>query len=246
MARYQLVIAYDGTHFAGYQRQVNARTVQHEIEEALRTLGWRGERILAAGRTDRGVHASGQVIAFDLIWDHSTDSLQAALNSNLPSDIAIRSVVRADPEFHPRYDAMARRYHYQIFTCPVRDPFRERFAWRVWPDLDPGRLEKAASSLLGEHDFAAFGKPAKPSGSTRREVKLAEWGADGDHLIFRIEANGFLFRMVRRIVKIQVDIAHERREPGFIDRCLNQPGQVRVQGLAPPNGLFLTEVSYPH
>ncbi len=115
MARYQVILAYDGTHFVGFQRQGRSRTVQGVVEAALRQLGWQGRAILSAGRTDTGVHAAGQVIAFDLDWTHPEKELGRAINANLPQDVAVRSVAPASPDFHPRFDATARRYRYHLF-----------------------------------------------------------------------------------------------------------------------------------
>ncbi|HZW05020.1 MAG TPA: tRNA pseudouridine synthase A, partial [Anaerolineaceae bacterium] len=122
MERYQVILAYDGTEFQGFQRQTGTRTVQSEIETALRRLGWQGRSILSAGRTDTGVHAAGQVIAFDLDWTHSPETLGRAMNAFLPSDVAVKAVRATAPDFHPRFDAVARCYHYRIYCQPARDP----------------------------------------------------------------------------------------------------------------------------
>ncbi len=244
MARYQAILAYDGTDFFGYQRQRQGRTVQGVLEEALHALGWAGRTVLAAGRTDRGVHAAGQVIAFDLDWDHHPADLQAALNAGLPADMSIRTLRIARPEFHPRYDARARCYVYQILEQPVRDPLRERYAWRVWPVLDRRGLDQATARLIGRHDFAAFGKPMKPTGGTWRTIREARWQMDGDLLQFRVVADAFLHRMVRRIVHLLVVIGHGRFEPDVIAEYLQNASERTAQGLAPPHGLILTEVTY--
>ncbi len=144
MARYQVILAYDGTDFSGFQRQAKARTVQGVVEEALRRLNWRGRAILSAGRTDAGVHASGQAIVFDLDWNHTPEELMRALNTHLPGDVAVRAINQVSPRFQPRYQAISRRYCYHIFCDPVRDPLRERYAWRVWPPVDLSMLEQAA------------------------------------------------------------------------------------------------------
>lgn len=248
MAPYQVILAYDGTEFLGFQRQgrqPDERTVQGVVEAALRRLGWNGAAILAAGRTDTGVHASGQVISFDLDWAHSPEQLQAALNANLPPSVAARAVRPATASFHPRYGAVARRYRYHLLCDPLRDPLRERYAWRVWPAVALDRLQKAAALLPGTHDFAAFGTPPRAGGSTIRSVYRAGWWAEGPGLIFEIEANAFLYRMVRRLVNFQVQIGQGRIEPETLGHCLDAGPQPLVQGLAPPQGLILVEVVYP-
>lgn len=215
----------------------------------MRRLGWLGQTLLAAGRTDTGVHASGQVIAFDLDWKHSPESLQAALNANLPPDVAAQAVAEAAPDFHPRYHARSRHYRYHLFCQPRRDPLRERYAWRVWPAVDPELLQQAASYLLGTHDFAAFGTPPRAGGSTIRRVSRAEWQAGAemrpqdDSLTFDVEANAFLYHMVRRLVNFQVQIGQGWFKPEAVHERLTE-ARTMVQGLAPPQGLVLVEVRY--
>src|SRR5512137_2997488 len=173
MARYQIIVAYDGTGFFGSQRQGRTRTVQSEIEKALREIGWNGRSILLAGRTDTGVHASGQVAAFDLEWEHTPGKLLKAINSHLPGDLVVREIGQVASSFHPRFDATARTYRYHLFSGELRDPLRERYAWRVWPAVgDPTFL---AEIWLGSHDFSSFGSPTSSLGSTRRSVKHCEW-----------------------------------------------------------------------
>ncbi|MEJ2706438.1 MAG: tRNA pseudouridine(38-40) synthase TruA [Anaerolineales bacterium] len=249
MARYQAILVYDGTQFRGFQRQSagpgDLTTVQGNVESALRKIGWRGRSIRAAGRTDSGVHARGQVIAFDLDWNHSLQDLRSAVNAYLPMQIAIREVREAAQDFHPRFDALSRRYCYHLFCQPVRDPLRERYAWRVWPAVLGEDLQSVAGQMVGKHDFAAFGTPPHPAGSTEREVFKAAWLKKGDNLVFEIEANAFLYRMVRRLVYVQVAIAQKKLEPDLVQASLQNPPHEMIQGLAPPQGLFLVEVLYP-
>ncbi|MBN1231425.1 MAG: tRNA pseudouridine(38-40) synthase TruA [Anaerolineales bacterium] len=262
MARYKVILAYDGTEFLGFQRQKKSssqgliRTVQGEVEKALQKVGWQGDSILSAGRTDTGVHASGQVIAFDMEWNHSVEALRNALNSAFPSDIAAKHIQLAAESFHPRYDALQRKYEYRLLCQPYPDPLRERYAWRVWPTVDPIRMNTAAVDLIGDHDFAAFGRPLKPEGSTIRRVISAEWvvdaseqTTDGEAYRFLFTANAFLYHMVRRTVQLLVLIGQGREYPDQVLTHLNAPGssdEVRmIQGMAPPQGLRLSEVVYP-
>jgi tRNA pseudouridine38-40 synthase len=244
MARYKVILAYDGTEFYGMQRQAKQRTVQSEVELALQQIGWQGDSILAAGRTDTGVHASGQVIAFDFDWQHSETDLLNALNATLASDVAARQVEITRADFHPRYDALARIYQYRLFSQPQRDPLKERYAWRVWPEVSFGKLEQAARLLIGEWDFAAFGVPQKPGSSTVRHVHQAGWQRQAELLIFEVKANAFLYHMVRRMVSMQVEIGQGRSEPEIVSEYLQGKNPEMIQGLAPANGLFLTEVVY--
>jgi len=244
MARYQVVIAYDGTAFRGMQRQGNARTVQGEVEKALKTIGWGGQSILIAGRTDTGVHASGQVIAFDLPWKHALADLQNALNANFPKDLAARFVKKTPNEFHPRYDAISRIYVYKIICNPTCDPLRERYAWRVWPEIDLKVAQTLAAKLMGKHDFAAFGTPPQEGGTTIRHIIQARWDQNRDEFLFEVEGNAFLYHMVRRMVSIQVEIGQGKLDPESISGFLNYEELKMIQGLAPAYGLCLTKVKY--
>jgi tRNA pseudouridine38-40 synthase len=244
MARYQVILAYDGTLFAGFQRQARARTVQGEVEAALKQLGWLGRAILAAGRTDTGVHAKGNVIAFDLDWKHSAEELVRALNASLPQDVAAQSAQLAGASFHPRYDATARRYRYRILCRPTRDPLQERYSWRVWPEVCAERLETAAGIFLGVHDFCAFGAPTRPGSSTVRAVYASGWQArDGNELVYEVQGNAFLYHMVRRIVFLLVQVGQGKLEASELKRGLAS-GAAQMPGLAPAQGLSLVEVTY--
>jgi len=245
MERYQVIIRYDGTAFGGMQRQDNTRTVQGDFEAALRNIGWRGKSILAAGRTDAGVHAAGQVLAFDLDWNHSTQDLCNALNANLPPDVAVQQVSIANPDFHPRFDAIERSYRYQIICCQNRDPLRERYAWRVWPEPEFELLRSCAAGMVGEYDFSAFGTPPIPGGTTIRQIFQADWVKKSDQLVFEISANAYLYHMVRRMVHYQVEVGLGKIPLDDLKEVLlGQRGEM-IQGLAPACGLFLESVQYP-
>jgi tRNA pseudouridine38-40 synthase len=243
MARYQIIFAYDGTQFVGSQRQAQSRTVQSVLEGALKKLGWDGRSILLAGRTDTGVHASGQVAAVDLNWHHPVEDLRSALNSHLPGDIAVRSVRMVDDHFHPRFDAVSRHYRYRLYIQPSRDPLRDRFAWRIWPNLRADLVDRAADMLIGEHDYAAFGSPPRAHGPTVRTVSRAEWTGSGDQWTFEVEANAFLYRMVRRMVFAQVAVGQGKIEPETLRQAVLAQKSLPA-GLASPAGLTLVEVKY--
>jgi tRNA pseudouridine38-40 synthase len=249
MARYKLILAYDGTGFAGSQKQANARTVQGDLEKALRGLGWSGASILLAGRTDAGVHAAGQVAAFDLEWRHSELDLVHALNAALPGDLAVRSAEAVGENFHPRFDARARIYRYRMFCQPVRDPLRERYAWRAWPDVDGQALIQNASIFTGRHDFSGYGSPTSPNGHTERTVERSEWRRAEDEWRYEVQADAFLYRMVRRLVFVQAAIAQGRVRAEAAAHSLASPAEGREAGelpagLAPSNGLSLVEIDY--
>jgi tRNA pseudouridine38-40 synthase len=206
-----------------------------------------------SGRTDTGVHATGQIAAVDLDWSHSDEEFVRALNAILPSDMAVHEARRVEGKFHPRFDAVARRYRYQLFCQPLRDPTRERFRWRVWPEIDRLALSKTAELFLGTHDFSAFGSPTTPRGGTVRTVLKAEWTQAGlDEWHFHVQADAFLYRMVRRLVFVQVAAAQRKVSDVAIAQALAEPAAPENRstqlpaGLAPAHGLALVEVTYPN
>lgn len=249
MERYQVIIAYDGTLYKGFQRQTQSPTVQQVVEDALHRLTWCGKSILAAGRTDRGVHAAGQVIAFDLDWRHSEVALRNAMNAELPGDISALKVKRVKPDFHPRYDAVARNYVYRLYCTEARNPLLDRYGWGITPPLDADLMIMAAASLQGTHNFAGFGTPVHEDGTTVRTIFSAAWReeiSDDEYplWIFDVWGNAFLYHMVRRIVALLVSIGQERQSVNRIEQLLVSPPKHPVQGLAPARGLCLTDVHY--
>ncbi len=245
MDLYQSIVAYDGTDFAGFQRQAGGqRTVQGELEKALRDLGWSGQSLLAAGRTDAGVHATGQVIAYRLDWRHSPQDLTRALNAHLPADVAVWDTRPAPEGFHPRFSARSRRYLYRVVVAPWRHPLRERYAWRVWPAPKVEAMNQVAGALVGRHDFGAFGTAPIPGGHTRRTVYMARWEVEGDELAFRIEADAFLYRMVRRLVAACLAVGSGRAAAEDVVSLLDRPERRWEGPLAPPQGLCLALVRY--
>jgi tRNA pseudouridine38-40 synthase len=214
------------------------------LEKVLRKLGWTGKSVILAGRTDTGVHATGQVAAFDMAWAHSDEQLLKALNATLPSDLAIKSLCEAHADFHPRFDAIAREYRYRLFCVPIRDPLREKFAWRVWPTVNERVLREIAGIFIGPHDFSSFGSPTTSKGTTVRTVTKTEWCEmpDGEWQ-FEIRADAFLYRMVRRLVFVQVSVARGRCSVEEVQKALRKPTRL-PSGLAPAYGLTLVEVSY--
>jgi tRNA pseudouridine38-40 synthase len=243
MALYQLILAYDGTEFSGFQRQGSTRTVQSEVERALQELDWQEESILFAGRTDSGVHASGQVVSFSLEWKHSPTALCNALNARLPGDISVIRGSRAEAEFHPRYDASSRSYRYTIYHQPFRQPLLERFAWRIWPAVDLTLLNEAAREFIGRHDFSAFGRAMKPGSSTVRDVFSSKWETQESGCVYEVKANAFLYHMVRRLVNVQVSYAKGLLTLANI--CEARDSQTGIKpGLAPAHGLALISVAY--
>ncbi|MDX1615789.1 MAG: tRNA pseudouridine(38-40) synthase TruA [Candidatus Promineifilaceae bacterium] len=241
--RFKAIVAYDGTAYAGFQRQRGQATVQAELEQAIAAISGSATGILAAGRTDAGVHARGQVIAFDLRWRHGPAALLRALNANLAVDVAVTDLSVAATDFHPRFDARRRRYRYQILNQAVRDPLMRRQSWHVSSSLDLQALRRAASLLVGRHDFATFGQP--PQGSnTEREVYLAEWQGKDSLIIFTIEANAFLYRMVRSLVGSLKLVGTGDWTVDEFGAALAARDRSRAGQTAPPQGLALLSVTY--
>jgi tRNA pseudouridine38-40 synthase len=238
------VVAYDGTEYSGFQRQANSLTVQEAIEIALAQITQERISVLAAGRTDAGVHATGQVVAFDIAWQHELDDLWRALNAVLPADIAFLQIEEAAPDFHPRYDACSRRYRYTVHNAPVRSPMTLRYSLHVAAPLDVAAMVQATQSLVGEHDFAAFGQPPKQGATTVRRVLAAEWGGDAPQLHFDIEANAFLYRMVRSIVGTLLQVGRGEMGVEEFAAVLASRDRDRAGPTAPPYGLCLMQVKY--
>ncbi|NLE84410.1 MAG: tRNA pseudouridine(38-40) synthase TruA [Chloroflexi bacterium] len=244
MAHYKLILAYEGTQYSGFQRQLEKTSVQGVFEDALRTLGWQGRSILTAGRTDTGVHASGQVVSFELDWKHGDQKLLSALNYHLPADIQVQRLEQTTAQFHPRYDALARNYLYRIYWQPARDPLRDRFAWRLDLQPDINLMNQAAADLLGEHDFIAFGRPLSETGTSFRRIEQAEWQQPGASVMeFSITGNAFLYHMVRRIVYVLVKVGIKEAPVGIIRQGL-ETGSTEIVALAPARGLTMMSVRY--
>jgi tRNA pseudouridine38-40 synthase len=199
--------------------------------------------VIGAGRTDRGVHARGQVIGFQTEWRHSLTDLQRALNATLASDVAVIELGLAAEGFHPRYSALRRAYSYTVLNQAERSPLERRTAWRVAQKLEVERMAEASQALVGTHDFATFGQP--PQGvNTVRSVFLAEWEELGERLTFCIEANAFLYRMVRTVVGTLVQVGQRALEPQDVTRFLEARDRSLIKVVAPAHGLCLVRVDY--
>ena len=245
MTRYKATIAYDGTDYHGFQRQApeHEPTIQGEIEQALTRIGQSGVTVLGSGRTDAGVHASGQVIAFSAEWRHSRQDLQRALNATLPADIAVLDLDEAAPDFSPRYDAVSREYVYTIYNAPVRHPLYRLNVLHIADPLDVKAMDAAAAELVGEHDFAAFGLPTAGDVTVRRMLK-AECRAELLLVRLELEANGFLYRMVRSIVGTLLLVGRSEMTLDQFRAVMESRDRSRAGATVPPQGLCLTRVNY--
>ncbi len=239
----RLLIEYEGTRYAGWQVQKNSRTVAGEILEAIRSELGETPRLFGAGRTDHGVHAEGQVANFETRARLPSSTIADALNRSLPADIHILRAEDVGSAFHARHDALSRRYRYQIASR--RSAFFKRLIWWVPRPLDLPSMQRAAALLPGRHDFSSFADRSEPIREPRVRVLAADVRRRDFLTSFRIEADHFLPRMVRRIVGVLVQIGAGEIPPEAMGRYLEKPVDDPARWTAPPSGLFLESVRYP-
>jgi len=245
--RIVLIIEYDGTNYHGSQLQVNAPTIQGEIEKALKKLAGERIRIKAASRTDTGVHAKGQVVSFKTESTLPVKSFIEGLNHYLPEDIAVKEAYRADDSLDIRRGAVSREYKYYILNSSTRSPIRKSFSYRVTGHLDIEAMNRACQALIGQHDFASFVSSAETARQKRtvRKVLKAEITRDGDMVILSMVANSFLPHQVRNTVGPLIKVGQGKMSvKDFYDMV-----EARTPGLAgptaPADGLCLMRVTYP-
>ncbi len=247
MRTLKLIVAYDGTDFAGWQSQPSGRTVQDVLEAALEPLGMVG-RTLAAGRTDAGVHALGQVVRVRTRAPYPPQVFCQAVNARLPDDMAVLSCREVGESFHPIAEATAKTYRYLLHDGPVRDVFLRRTSWKLWQPLDEQAMAEAAQVLCGRHDFRSFqtsGSERKTTVRTVRRIDVCRGFQACPHLVaIEIEADGFLYNMARAIVGALVEIGHGQRDAAWLQDVLAACDRRRAARTAPPQGLFLVEVQY--
>lgn len=244
MATVRLTVEYDGTAFCGFQWQPQVRTVAGVLEESLSRLFDEPVKIAAAGRTDAGVHACGQVVSFATARAFPFERLDAALNGTLPSDVAVRDAAVAGDEFSARFSAIERTYVYAVLVDRRPAPLLANRAYRVWHSLDVTAMRAAASHLRGERDFRSFCATLPDDGVTVRDVRRLEIERRGDLVRIEIAAGGFLHRMVRTIVGTLVECASGRRSPAEIPSLLDARDRRAAGHTAPAHGLYLAGVRY--
>ncbi len=241
--QYRLIVEYDGTDFHGWQLQPGARTVQGELESAVARLFGAPQRVTAAGRTDAGVHAAGQVVCFRAEREVSVQVVRRALNALTGADLAIRAVDCVGDDFDPRRHAASRRYVYRLWNRRESSPFWRRYSWLVPRDLDVPAMQRAAGQLIGEHDFTSFQGSGCDALHARRRVLRSALSADGAMLAYEIEATAFLRHMVRNIIGTMVEIGLGQR-PADLAALLAARDRTRAGATAPACGLCLVEVRY--
>lgn len=239
-----VILSYDGTSYHGFQLQKNALTVQEVLENALEKLYRKKIKVVAAGRTDSGVHARGQVINFfapDII---SPEHIPPALNSLLPNDIVIFEAGTAGPYFNARRDAKAKIYSYTIDNGSYPDVFRRNYVWHIREPLDVDLMRQGASFLLGRHDFKAFQASGSSVDNTKRTLYALDVEKNDDFIILRFRGDGFLYKMVRNITGTLVEVGLQKRNPQEVYEILKSKDRRRAGKTAPARGLCLEKVFY--
>lgn len=244
--RWKCLVAYDGTAFSGWQAQPDKNAVQDHIERRLAELFQTEVRIHGSGRTDAGVHARGQVFHVDSVWRHGPEKLLAALRGGLPPTIQVRTAEAVSTEFHARYSAVGKIYHYQLVHGEWADPFAFPFTWSVPKRLDVAAMRAAAAALRGRHDFRAFsafgGEERENTVRTLARLDLIE---DGPRVRIEAEAEGFLYKMVRSLVGALAYAGMGKLTPERIAELLRTRERTAEVETAPPQGLCLMQVHYP-
>ena len=242
--RVLLTVEYDGTAYAGWQRQANALAVQQVLEEALSRLTGAQVTLFGASRTDAGVHALGQRAHFDTRSRIPPDKYAYALNTMLPRDIRVRESRAVPDDFHARFSAVGKRYRYQIYAAPHAGALnRNTHAHVIYP-LDAEKMRAELSALPGEHDFAAFAASGSVVKDTVRTITRAELLGDGPEYALFIEGTGFLYNMVRIIAGTLIGVGTGKLEPGAFSRALASKSRLDLGVTAPAHGLTLMEVFY--
>ena len=244
MSRYALLVQYDGTPFNGWQFQENGRSIQSEFENAVKIITKEDVRVIASGRTDSGVHALGQVVHFDLSEDIALQRLCIGLNGVLDHELAVKNAYKVDSNFHSRFSAVQREYLYMIYRYPLRTPFmRYKAMWINYP-IDIDYIQKTASMLVGEYDFASFCKKISAKNGTIRKIDSIDVSEDHNIIKLRFRANAFLHNMIRIIVGTILQMHNDGRDPEYITEILNKKDRSLSGFTAPPYGLYLNRVIY--
>ena len=247
--KYRLLIAYDGSDYAGWQRQDNALAIQQLVEEAVAAVAGRSVTVHGAGRTDAGVHASGQVAHLDLPAGNvpsgeTRRALVHGVNHHLPAAIRVLAADADDDSFHARKSASLKVYIYRLCTAPVIDPFRAPFVVPAPRGLDLESMKTAVALITGRHDFSAFAKAGGSHRSPLRTIREAGWDEQGDEIRFRVAGDGFLRGMVRALVGTMLEVGRGRRTLADLAALLEGGARSAAGPNAPARGLCLDSVEY--
>lgn len=243
MARFKLTLEYAGTRYRGWQVQANARTVQGEVQRVVREISGRTDfEVYGSGRTDAGVHAIGQVAHLDLETRLSAEVLRFRLNDALPGDINVLAAEKVSRQFHARHGAVGRSYLYQVSRR--RTAFAKPFVWWVRDPLDVARMREAATAFVGMRDFRSFSDDDPDEKSTRVNLESVEIAEEGALVLFRVRGSHFLWKMVRRLVGVLVEVGRGALSPRDVPPLLGGATGRPAELTAPPSGLFLEAVLY--
>lgn len=243
--RVALVIQYLGTHFHGWQRQVGQRTVQEEIEKVLAAIENRPVTLYGAGRTDAGVHAAAQVAHFETTGCIPAEKWATVLNTQLPKDILVLASAQVDSRWHARFSASWRRYRYTIYTEHQPNLFVRPFAWHYYAPLDIAQMQAALDPMMGKHDLTAFRRSNSGRAHSWVEVQAAKCVRESLFIHIEIQANGFLYGMVRLLVGLLVQVGKGETSPEEFTQLWVNQRRDQVKYAAPPQGLCLLRVGYP-
>jgi tRNA pseudouridine38-40 synthase len=247
MQKYKLTIAYDGTLYGGWQIQPNAVSIQALVEKALSTIVRIPTPVVSAGRTDAGVHARGQVAHFTAEAPFDLFRLQLSLNGILPADIRVLSIEKADPDFHARYGAISKEYHYHIHLDRTTDPFKRLYAYHDYSPLDLEKMKIAASCFVGTHDFTTFANEGSKGSAAKnpiRTITRLDLCLEHGGIRLEFEGNGFLYKMVRNITGTLLDVARGKIPVESIPKLFEAKNRSAGSPAAPARGLFLMKVNY--
>jgi tRNA pseudouridine38-40 synthase len=244
MRNIQLIVAYDGTDFHGWQRQPGLRTIQQVLEDSLTELTAAPTATTASSRTDRGVHALAQSVHFLTTSRHSLETMVRALNALLPADVRVLDAKERPQAFHATLDARSKRYRYSIDNGPFANPFQLRYSWHVRRELDVAAMAAAGSALLGRHDFHSFETEWPNRTSSVRTILDLQVERSGPSVTIEVEADGFLYNMVRSIAGTLVWVGCGKRPPEWVARVLAAESRTEAGPTAPPQGLFLIAIRY--
>ena len=245
--RYKLTIAYDGTNYCGWQVQDNGPSIQSLVQKALETVPRHPIDLTGAGRTDAGVHARGQTAHFDSAETFALKRLLLSLNALLPPDIRILSIEEVPPSFHARYDATSKIYHYHLHLDPVSDPFTLPYRFQAFSGITPKDLRDAAPLFLGTRDFISFANEAHRGSASRgsvRTLQRLDVIEQSGGVRLELEADGFLYKMVRNLVGTLIEVARGQIGPSDIEAIFAAKDRRQAGPAAPPHGLFLMQVNY--
>lgn len=245
MTNYKILVTYDGTRYKGWQRLGDSdQTVQGKIEDVLTKMTLEPVEVIGSGRTDAGVHATGQIANFKLVDELSASEIKEYLYRYLPDDIVVKKVQKVDDKFHSRFNAESKMYTYKIWNNHQHDPMNRKYTLHVQEGLNIEVMEKACEYFIGKYDFSAFTTAKSKKKSMVRDIKSINIVKEGSLVYITVEADGFLHKMVRKIVGTLLEVGLGRMKLNVVPEIISQKDRSKSAPIAPPHGLYLTSVKY--